>query len=81
MVLSFSANLNQLDKIGGCFRPQVIGANSGKGICNCDLAQGVQVRFATDRDRKLRLEKQIESPSEWALRAASSPRHSLDHAH
>ncbi len=81
VVLRLSANLDQLDKIGGCFGPQIISANPGEGIPNCDLAQGMQVRFATDRDRKLCLEKQIKSAGEWTFWAASPAGDGLDHTH
>src|SRR5207302_4277768 len=61
MMLRHGANLNQLHIVRRRPRPQMIGANPGKRIHNRDFAQGVQVRFAADRDRQLRLEKQIKA--------------------
>src|SRR5437763_3904140 len=81
VVLRLSANLDQLDKIGGCFGPQIISANSGEGIGNGHLAQGMQVRFATNRDRKLGLEEQVKPTGEWALGTSSPAGDGLDNAH
>lgn len=80
VMLPFGANLDQLDKVGGGLRPQMMSANSSECICDRYFAQRVQGGFATERDRNLGFEKQVEPAAKRTLRPARTAGDSLDHA-
>jgi len=56
-MIALGANLNQLNKIRGSLRAQIIAANSGERIFQHNFRQRVQVGFAAPYNRNFRLKK------------------------
>lgn len=69
-MIALGANLNQLNKIGGSLRTQIIGANSGEWIFQDDLRECMEIGFATSYDRNLSLEKEIEFSGKRTFRTS-----------
>jgi len=69
-MIALGANLNQLNKVGGSLRAQVIAPNSGKRIFQDDFSERVQIGFATPHDRNFSLKKQIEFSGKRTFLAA-----------
>ena len=59
-MIALGANLNQLNKIGGSLRAQIIAANSGERIFQDDFRERMKIGFAASHDRNFSLKKQIE---------------------
>ena len=56
-MIALGANLNQLNKIRGSLRTQIIAANSGERIFQDDFRERMQIGFATPHDRNFSLKK------------------------
>ena len=56
-MIALGANLNQLNKIGGSLRTQIIAANSGERIFQDDFRERMQIGFAAPHDRNFSLKK------------------------
>ena len=59
-MIAFSANLDELDKIGCGLRAQIVAANPGNRIFKHNLRERVQIRFAASHDGNFSFEKQIQ---------------------
>ena len=69
-MIALGANLNQLDKLGGSLRTQIITANSGERIFQDDFRERVQIGFSTSHDRDFSLKKQIEFSGKRTFRTS-----------
>ena len=80
VMIALGANLDQLDEICGRLSPNVILPNTGEGILEDDLSQGMQRRFAAGCDRYLGFKEEIELAGEWRLGATGAFGHGLNAA-
>src|SRR5882672_47828 len=69
-MIALGANLNQLNKIGGSLRTQIIAANSGERIFQDDFRERMEIGFATPHDRNFSLKKQIELSGKRTFRTS-----------
>ena len=56
-MIALGANLNQLNKIRGTLRTQIIAANSGERIFQDDFCERMQIGFTAPHDRDFSLKK------------------------
>src|SRR5262249_45569658 len=77
-MLGLGADLDQLNKIRGCLRPQITLANSNKRVAQDHLSQSVQIRPPASRNLYLRGKEKIELARERTLRPARSFGHGLN---
>ena len=78
VMIAFRANFNQLHKIGGRLRTQIISANPGKGITQRYFGERVQIGFPARGNGDVGLEEQIQFAGKRTFDAASALRHGLD---
>jgi hypothetical protein len=69
-MIALGANLNQLNKIGGSLRTQIIAANSGERIFQDDFRERMEIGFAAPHYRNFSLKKQIEFSGKRTFRTS-----------
>jgi hypothetical protein len=79
-MIALGANLNQLNKVRGSLRAQVIAPNSSEWIFQDDFCERVQIGFATPHDRNFSLKKQIEFSGKRTFLTACAFGHRLNAA-
>jgi hypothetical protein len=79
-MIALGTNLNQLNKIGGSLRAQIIAANAGERIFQDDFCECMEIGFATSHDGDFSLKKQIDFSRKRALLATRAFRNRLNAA-
>src|SRR5215831_6173686 len=79
-MIALGANLDQLHKIRGTLRMQIITANSGERIFQDNFRERVQIGFAASHDRDFSLKKQVEFSGKRTFLAARAFRNRLNAA-
>ena len=79
-MIALGANLDQLHKICGTLRTQIIAANSDERIFQNDFGERVQIGFAASHDRDFSLKKQVELSGKRTFLAARAFRNRLNAA-
>jgi len=77
-MIALGANLNQLNKIGGSLRAQIIAANPGERIFQDDFCESMQIGFAASHDRNFSLKKQVEFSGKRTFRTSRAFGNSLN---
>ena len=80
VMIAFSANLDQLDKVSSGLRAEIIFPDARERILDDNFSQRVQRRFAARHDRYFSFKKKIELAGERSLGPARTFRHGLDAA-